>query len=112
MLGRGAELAEDVAAVLRSDLVDGQGAMAPDGAIERDRAADTLGDARDQMRKAAHELDQARDPSQAGKAGEEARQAMLRAARDLQAAAELTSAVPAPELAGFDDAGAEQAAAG
>ena len=106
VLGRGAELAEDVVAALRSELVDGQGAIAPDGAGEQAHAAAALGDARDQMHKAAQELEVARrDPARTGEANGEARQAMLRAARDLQAAAELTAAAPAPELAGLDDGG-------
>jgi hypothetical protein len=111
LLGRGAELAEDAVAALRAENPDGQGALAQDGAGagKREDAGKALGDARDQMRKAARELDQARDPARADEAGLEARQAMLRAARDLQAAADLTGMDPAPALAGLDDSGgAEQ----
>jgi hypothetical protein len=113
VLGRGAELAEDVVAALRSEMVDGEGAIAPDGAREQGRAAEALGDAREQMRKAAQELEEVRrDPARTGQAPAVARQAMKRAARDLQAAAELTAAAPAPEPAGLDDGGGEHPAEG
>ena len=105
LLGRGAELAEDAAAALRAEMRDGQAAAAQDGAGGGKDAGEALGDARDQMRKAGQELDEARDPARADEAGLEARQAMLRAWRDLQAAAELTGMEPAPTLAGLDDSG-------
>ncbi len=75
LLGRGAELAEDAVAALRAARPDGQGALAQDGAGagKREDAGKALGDARDQMRKASQELDQARDPARADEAGLEAR---------------------------------------
>ena len=106
LLERGAEIADEVAATLRSEMPNGHAAgKAHDGAGGRGRAGEALGDARDQMRKASQELGEARDPARAGKAGAEARQAMLLAARDLQAAAELASTVLGPTVAGFDDDG-------
>jgi hypothetical protein len=104
LLERGAQLAEDVAAALRSERPDADaGAENPEKTgIGRGRAAEAIGDARDQMRRASHELEDARDPAHAGHAGAGARQAMLRAAQDLRAAAlqagELLSAIP-----GFDE---------
>jgi hypothetical protein len=106
LLERGAELADDVVAALRSEMPDGHAvAKAHDGAGGRGRAGEALGDARDQMRKASQGLGEARDPARADKAGAEARQAMLAAARDLHAAAELASAVLGPDVAGFEDGG-------
>jgi hypothetical protein len=105
VLGRGAEMAEDAAAALRGDMPDGRDVLAHDGAGGREEAREALGEARAQMRKASRELDQARDPARADEAGQEAHQAMLRAARDLLSAAELTGGEPAPVLAGLDDSG-------
>ncbi len=96
-----------MAAALRSEMPDGHArAAAPrnEGA-EKARSADALGDARDQMRQASRELDNARDPARAAPAAAGARQAMLQAARDLQAAAQLAAAALAPSFPGLDEAG-------
>ena len=110
VLGRGAELAEDVAAALRSEMVDAQGAIAQDGAGERGarrKRSATLATRCARLRRSWTRRGIPRGRTHAGR--QQARQAMLRAARDLQAAAELTAAAPAPELAGLDDAGGEHA---
>jgi hypothetical protein len=107
LLERGAHFAEDVAAALRSEMPEGHaGVVAPHaGAGGPARTGEALGDARDQMRRASQELDQARDPARARASGTEAREAMRRAARDLQTAALQASASLGASSSSLDDGG-------
>jgi hypothetical protein len=100
---RGAQFADDVAAALRSERQAANArAVAPADAPAAGEPP--IGEARAAMVRAAQQLDQARDPDQAGRAVPAAREAMREAARDLRAAA---SQLAAPSLAADELANGE-----
>jgi hypothetical protein len=105
LLERGAQLAADLAAALRSEQSETQPLVTPDQAEpgSRENAGQTIGSARDQMRRAAKELDQARDAARASQSVPAAQQAMHQAARDLQAAALQADALAGLGSSGFSD---------
>ena len=106
LLERGAELAEDVAAALprRSAAGTSRGQSARRCRRPGPRG-EALANARDQMRRASHDLDQARDPAQADKAGAASERPWRRPRGDLVSAADLAAAVLGPSVAGLDDSG-------
>jgi hypothetical protein len=107
LLEQGAQLAADLAATLRSERLEtGPGGTAnPADLGSRKNAGQAIGGARDQMRRAAQELEQARDAARASQSIPAARGAMHQAARDLQAAASLADAAAGASTLGFEDAG-------
>ncbi|WP_406698519.1 hypothetical protein V5E97_06520 [Singulisphaera sp. Ch08] len=85
---RGAQQAEDLAASLRADRpAESQpapGQATPHGPLDA---------ARESMRQAARQLDQARDPAQGGQAAQNVQQALNQAAQELNAAAKHAAAI-------------------
>ncbi|MGP0062270.1 MAG: hypothetical protein ACLQGP_01545 [Isosphaeraceae bacterium] len=99
MVDRGAQLAEDLAAALGAEQQAAQArAVAPNQALADGHPP--IGEARAAMLRAGQQLDQAREPDQAGRAAQAAREAMREAARDLMAAAQAAAAqLDGPSLA-------------
>ncbi len=93
MIERGAQQAEDLAAALRSEVAAAAGAR-PKG---EPPASAPLGEAREAMRQATRQLDQARDPEQGRQAARSAQEAMANAARALRQAAAQQAGEPGNE---------------